>query len=70
MTGPLLIGEVGYRSKDDVVLRRALYEVWKSRFAFCTRPTLSWDLRFEDDPNGEIEVDITEVYSRYSVSRN
>lgn len=47
MTGPLRPGEVGYRGKDDVVLRGALYEVWKSRCAFCTRPKAFYEVEID-----------------------
>ncbi|MFJ6950842.1 HNH endonuclease [Micromonospora aurantiaca (nom. illeg.)] len=47
MTRPLRPGEIGYRGTDDVVLRGALYEVWKSRCAFCTRPQAFYETQID-----------------------
>ncbi|OJF14551.1 HNH endonuclease [Couchioplanes caeruleus] len=40
MTGPLPAGMIGYRGDDDVVLRLALFELWKSRCHMCDQPQL------------------------------
>lgn len=39
-TGPLPIGEVGYRDGNNVVLRTALYEVWRTTCHSCGRARL------------------------------
>jgi hypothetical protein len=47
MTSYLPAGEVGYRGHDDVVLRLALFELWKSQCHMCEQPKLFADTEID-----------------------
>jgi hypothetical protein len=47
MKKPLARGEIGYRGSDDVELRFALYQVWKSRCHICDEPQLFEDTQID-----------------------